>query len=313
MKKILKNIIKKERSGNKRKITLFGFIKISYKKNIKLGLKNIYLCSFADEKFMFAQRILNYTAEKHHIYNIFSYSPDSYKDTEFYRRNSDILNQKRGHGYWLWKPWVILESLKKINEGDFLIYADSGSFIIDDVKPLINLCKKKNGILVFENEHQYINIHWTKKAAFEIMNANTEEYWKHTQADAAFLVVQKNNFTVKFIKEWLEYGTNPMLITDEPSPSGNYDSFIEHRHDQSILSILAQKHKLEFFRCPSQHGNYRKSLWLRIFGEPKDHRPYSNTLKNSPYGQIFHHHKLFPYGLKYDNKYQLFNKKHIIY
>lgn len=292
-------------SKKRYKITIFGCIKISHNKQNKIiPIENVCLCSFADDKFMFAQRILNHTANLFGIKRIYSYSPESYKNSDFYKNNSYILNQKRGHGYWLWKPWIILETLNKMKDGEFLIYADSGSFIISDVMPLIKHCKKNKGILVFENEHQYINLHWTKKIVFQIMGADSDEYWYHTQADAAFLVLQKSKYTVKFIKKWLESCTNPMLLTDEQSQIENPACFVDHRHDQSILSILAQKHNLSFFRSPSQYGNYRKSFWLRRFREPKNNRPYSNTLKNSPYGQIFHHHRLKPYGIKYNSNYQ---------
>jgi len=303
--KILFGLVKLAICEKKYKITILGFIKISHNKRKKLvSIENVTLCSFADDKFMFAQRILNHTANAFGIKRIYSYSPKSYANTDFYKKNSYILDQKRGHGYWLWKPWIILETLKKIKDGEFLIYADSGSFIINDVMPLIKLCKKNKGILIFSNEHQYINLHWTKKVTFQIMEADSEEFWYHTQADAAFIVLQKNKYTVDIIKEWFGYCTNPMLITDEQSPIENPDCFIDHRHDQSILSIVAQKHNLQFFRSPSQYGNYRKSFWYRRFGEPKRNREYSNTLNNSPYGQIFHHHRLKPFGIMYNPNYE---------
>ena len=37
-----------------------------------------------------------------------------------------ILSMKRGGGYWIWKFDIILNKLEEINNGEFLIYVDSG-------------------------------------------------------------------------------------------------------------------------------------------------------------------------------------------
>lgn len=58
-------------------------------------------------------------------------------DPEFRRNHSEILTQKRGAGYWLWKPYVIYRSLLSMREGDILMYADAGSHFIADASPLI--------------------------------------------------------------------------------------------------------------------------------------------------------------------------------
>ncbi len=37
-----------------------------------------------------------------------------------------IEANNRGYGYWLWKPFLILEAIKPMREGDVLLYADAG-------------------------------------------------------------------------------------------------------------------------------------------------------------------------------------------
>lgn len=260
---------------------------------------NITLVSFADDRFLFSQSILNYSARKHGIKKICSFSPKDFENTTFYEENKYILEQKRGHGYWLWKPWIILQTLKDMNNGDFLLYADSGSFIIRSVDPLINLCRENNGLLLFENEHQYINLHWFKKMALDLMDVNVPEFLQKTQANAAFLVIQKNEFTLNFINEWFKYCKNPDILTDSQSLTNESSDFVEHRHDQAVLSALAFKHNITFFRDPSQHGNYRKTFLLREFCEYIGEHKYSHIMYNSPYRQIFCHHRLNPSFFKY--------------
>jgi len=37
----------------------------------------------------------------------YNYGPNDI-DNEFKKKNIEILSQKRGNGYWLWKPYFIL-------------------------------------------------------------------------------------------------------------------------------------------------------------------------------------------------------------
>jgi hypothetical protein len=66
----------------------------------------------------------------------------------------------------------------------------------------------------------------------------------------------------------------------------NLDEFIDHRHDQSVLSLIATHYGLQGFRWPSQWGNHEKLPEYRVEGEflaePYSIQPYTN----SPYGTI---------------------------
>jgi len=56
-----------------------------------------------------------------------------------------------------------------------------------------------------------------------------------------FLVCQE---TRDFVNEWYNVGCDYHNIDDSPSIIKNLDSFIEHRHDQSIFSLLTKKYDL---------------------------------------------------------------------
>ena len=58
--------------------------------------------------------------------------------------------------------------------------------------------------------------------------------------------------------EWLAYLTDRRIVSDDPNVMGkdNPKSFRDHRHDQSVLSLLSKKWGLPAFRDPSQYGEY---------------------------------------------------------
>jgi hypothetical protein len=65
------------------------------------------------------------------------------------------------------------------------------------------------------------------------------------------------------VNELLHYAQDERIITDLENQCGysNYPEFQEHRHDQSIFSLLTKKYDLVAYRDPSQWGNGVKQLY----------------------------------------------------
>jgi hypothetical protein len=217
----------------------------------------VALTNLSNRKFDKARFNLNRSARKFGIQKVYSYSFE--KDicnTEFFVNNSQILSQERGVGYWLWKPYIILQSLAQLNHDDILIYSDCGIEIINQLDPLISLCAEREPILLFGNRN-FINSWYTKRDCFILMNCDFERYWYSLQCDAAFMVFRKSDFTMTFLTEWMEYCLQQHIITDSPNIFGkeNLPGFIDHRHDQSVISILAEKYNINLYRMPTAHRN----------------------------------------------------------
>ena len=257
-----------------------------------------FLVNFATEEFYQSQNRLNLSAKKHGIDKVFSYTDKIIRKTQFYRENKAIFKLERGWGYWLWKPYVILEALNKINYGDILFYLDSGVEIIKDISPLADLVILQNGILLFGAQGD-LNREWIKRDCFVAMNCDSEKYWNGQHVNAAFQVYIKNDRSLSFVKEWLDYCRQLNIVSDLPNTLGrpNLPEFRCHLHDQSILSLLAAKYGCKIFRDPSQWGDVFKKENLR---EPNDNLwryrgPYQ-TYSDSPYSDseyqtIFYHHR----------------------
>ena len=91
-----------------------------------------------------------------------AYSPDSLAP-KFRQEHSEILSLKRGNGLWLWKPYIILDALEHVDEGDYVFYCDSGAFFFDSAMPLIESMGDcdvwVSGISLLEEQ-------WTKSEEF---------------------------------------------------------------------------------------------------------------------------------------------------
>lgn len=216
-------------------------------------------------------------------------------------QNKHIFESVKFMGYWLWKPLIIAEQLKLLAEGDVLIYIDAGAEIITSLAPLIELCANSEPILLFGNATD-TNAAWTKRDSFVLMDCDTEEFWYGPHADASISLFRKGERATHFVEEWLRYGSNANILTDLPNSTTlpNVEGYRDHRYDQSILSLLAQKFKINLHRVPSQFGNHYKMYDFRVPGEfncvnqwNQQQVSYYSALPyyNSSYGQLVNHHR----------------------
>ena len=153
--------------------------------------------------------------------------------------------------YYIWKSFVIRDTLKKINEGDVLFYHDAGR----DCYPFKITCDLKwfadyvvkNHKGIFVNFGPFVNRRYTKRECFKIMNCDEKYYWDSRQANGSWGVYQKNELSIKFVNEWFNYCMHPsMIVTDIENDSDTLPNYEAHRHDQSILTNMLLKYKKEY-------------------------------------------------------------------
>ena len=235
-----------------------------------------YACTYGDEKYEKSISLLKKTFESEgKVDKVFDYHKQWLMSTEFWRKNEFILSRPRGAGYWIWKPYIMLETFKNMEDGDVLMYVDAGVKAIADLTPLRDITVD-NGKMLFYLGFQ--NKQWTKRDCFVLLNADEEKYWNGPQTNAFCQLYVKNKENEEFLKEYLRYLRDPRVVTDDINVCGkpNFLDFRDHRHDQSVLSLLTIKYRFNVFADPSQWGNDVRA-----------------NFSNSPYGQLLHHHRNF--------------------
>lgn len=174
------------------------------------------------------------------------------KDDEFWNTHSNFINtNNRGHGYWLWKPYLIKKTMEKMNDGDILLYLDSGCEVDIKKKQIISdyfEIVKNNYIIgspysssgsLIETERRR-----TKMDLFIQLDMLDDKYVNTPQHEAGALLFYVCDKTRDLINEWYKLSCNYHLIDDSLSINKNLNGFIEHRHDQSIFSLLSKKYNL---------------------------------------------------------------------
>jgi hypothetical protein len=177
-------------------------------------------------------------------------------DPQFYSEHKEILDQKRGVGYWLWKSYFITRLLSGMGENDILFYADSGSYFVRRMEPVFAaVAADPLGVVAFRLAGGHLEKTYTKRDLFLHMGMNEPQYRDTPQRMASFMCLRGTNTARKIAKEYLNLCCNPHLITDTPNQDGWVeDGFVDHRHDQSGWSLLTKRHGVTTLADPTQWG-----------------------------------------------------------
>jgi hypothetical protein len=230
------------------------------------SMGKICLCTFADSRYAQSLSRLKSQAEDMNLFSEIFVCDERDLDDSFKSDFQKYLNTStRGYGYWVWKPHIILEQLKKISDGDVLLYADAGCHInYRGKRRFIEYWKtvKTNGsgFLISELEEDKKEGIWTKGDVLDCFKVrNNREITDTPQYQASVIFIRKNKNTVNIVRQWLSaYYSDFRLVDDSPSISCNMKDFAGHRHDQSILSILLKINGTSLF---SSNETYTADRW----------------------------------------------------
>ena len=218
---------------------------------------------------------------------VIEYGPEDID--EEYRKEHEyafILNDKRAGKFCLWRPRILKDAYSKIDEGDFLIYADAGSFYYDDVHKLIAVMDRdKLNIMVFEDVNEEKKL--SKRDIFVYLDADKEEFAESNQRISTFFILGKSEEATAFVEEYYRLTNEaPFLFTDEDNRLGkeNYEGFVDTRHNQSVLSLMTKRMGIQSYRDPSQWGIYREA-------EARSNNTSDEVLARSTFPRIFTHHR----------------------
>ena len=183
-------------------------------------------------------------------------------------------------GCFAWKP-AVLELVGETHNN--LVWADAGGLITRELEQL-EIPLKSDGVFLIRN-YQHKNENWTSEDCKKIMGVNSFELNSSQVMGNFFALSLINQDGHNLFNEWITWSSNPLAIKGDRS---------NHRHDQTILSIMAARHHSKLTE-PQGH--------TRIGRFGKDYRL---SLSN---GEFFLSHRrwisLFPINLVVGRKLQI--------
>jgi len=201
----------------------------------------------------------------------YNFSEKDIKDKKITKKIKEFRKiGTRGYGYYIWKPYIILEALKNF-KCDFVFYHDAGrqyniSYKLNNYpdKIIEHIKKYKLNFFLGQQVPQHGNLSkWTKRDCFTIMNMDKKNIYLKPQIQGGWSVWKNTPDSIRFLKEWLKYCSDIRCITDQENVLNkeNLSDFIVHRYDMSIFTLLAYKKKLN----KKYYFNFSNMIVFKIF------------------------------------------------
>jgi len=169
-------------------------------------------------------------------------------DESFWGQHANFIeNNKRGYGYWIWKSYLIKKTMDELNNGDILMYLDCGCELeVSKKRILQNFFEIVKTDLIIGSicDTFYKEKQWTKMDLILKLDMFDEKYLIPTQHQGGTNLFFVCDQTRELVNKWYELCCDYHNIDDSPSIHPNLPEFIEHRHDQSIFSLLTKKYNI---------------------------------------------------------------------
>lgn len=195
---------------------------------------------------------------------VIGYTEATFKSAhpDFYLLHRDFITaNRRGWGYWIWKPLIILNALQGLAEGDLLLYADAGCEFgeIGAAGDVLKYTEEK-GICFTNVFHDHPS--YTKRLVLDQFLAIQSKF-SCKMIQATCLCLRKSKESEALVAAWLGFLTSSNYMNVNDVMAGDEDAaFIEHRHDQSAFSLLVHQRDWE------HHAQNR--LWDSAFPQVRN-------------------------------------------
>lgn len=178
------------------------------------------------------------------------------------RYQRQLRRGTRGFGYWVWKPEVLRQVAATCSDGDLLHYVDIGTHLHPPGRPRLEeyfqlAADAGSGLLAFAltlpADHVASHWHghppanliercWTKGDLLDHFGVRHQTDIVDTpQVIATHFFMRCGPSIQAFLARWGAVWADDFTLGDDtPSRSVNLPGFIEHRHDQSVFSILCK-------------------------------------------------------------------------
>ena len=132
----------------------------------------ISFVSFANSRYASQERIKR-EAEEMRFFDYIYVGDEHMLEPWYYKKYKDRWSE-RGYGYWQWKPYIIRRVIDRMEEGDYLVYADAGCTLnprgIPRLKEYLQMVTDSPcGVLGFDQHFR--EAEWTKADLFDHFRA----------------------------------------------------------------------------------------------------------------------------------------------
>jgi len=180
-------------------------------------------------------------------------------------RHAEILEQKKGAGWWLWKPRLILDTLQDESvpwHTGVVLWLDAGNFFVGDPHPVVARALRNSDVAAMRLKC-CIESDWTSARALRRLGGDGYAIADRPQLGAYFMIFRKTTTTLAFVEDWLRFSEDPEILMETGGDENMVESPSYQRHmaDQSVFSVLFKQRGFEALSLEEGHRVVRLDRW----------------------------------------------------
>ena len=179
------------------------------------------------------------------------------KCPEFIFKHEEFMkSHPRGLGLFIWKSALLVYQIEQLKDGEMVLLLDAGcqlNLTKESTKRFgeyLDLCKL-NEMLAMQiptNTFGYENLSdaaWTKKSVLDLLDPFSI-YRKTNQIQAGIIFAAKSEKSLRIARRWLSLcqESEYRFLVDPARTEPQAPEFIQHRREQSILSLLLKSEEI---------------------------------------------------------------------
>jgi hypothetical protein len=169
------------------------------------------------------------------------------------------------------KPWLVLHQMfESGRDFDLIFYIDAGCEVTNNFVSRLRLRRLLNQAYFgggLAEETPYSEEQYTKSSLLKKFG-NLDSIDSRGHIQDTWFILRTNESSRKLLLKWIELSDPDLALWQDPLPqeiSGQTSSFIAHRHDQSIFSLLFKENRLPSRRISSEYlGKFGKVRGISI-------------------------------------------------
>lgn len=207
--------------------------------------------------------------------------------SDFWSRHKDFIEANRkGFGFWVWKPYIIKRELEKLQEDDILVWSDAGAIVLAPEQAsaklqasLQRVWKLPVGLVAGPPEGRMRLRQYCKQDVFADLGISNDERDRMRHYNSNRILARKHAPSMRIINAWaaIAWSQRYHLFDNSRKHMPYVADFVRHKHDQAVLSIPMNRYGGSYWKEANEIFFRVKRLknlapqWLSRTELPPDH------------------------------------------
>ena len=178
---------------------------------------------------------------------------------EFLKNQDKFSRSLRGCGYWRWKPLVIKEVMKNLPENDIVCYFDVADIWSGDYTSFLKTLFTESDLFVATPVQMNEPLKkWCRRDVFEYLEVS-DDFSEKFGFEAGMIAFKNCEKSRAFVDRWFDFCMDDRGLVEDKETNicgkENFEGFVDHRHDQAILSVMLLKENYPYLEYNGRYVN----------------------------------------------------------